>query len=264
MFRQEFKDLVNEGKVYDLGQPWHPGMPHHPLHPPFAYSMARKHGDIQYEGGGSSANDIFTLGGHTGTHMDAVGHFSKDGKLYGGIDAQGVQDDLSGLMKRSIEEIPPVIARGILLDIPRSKGLDVLEKGYPISAKDIRETMELLDLAIMPGDAVLVRTGWARFWGNPRLFNDHGGVPGIDLDAAHFLAEKGICLVGADTTACEVVPSSSLEVHVFLLVQRGIWIIEMLNLEELSREGVMEFLFIAIPLKIKGATGSPVRPIAVR
>lgn len=70
MFRPELKELITEGKIYDLGQPWHPGMPHHPLHPPFVYGLARKHGDVKYEGGGSSANDLFAFGGHTGTHLD--------------------------------------------------------------------------------------------------------------------------------------------------------------------------------------------------
>jgi kynurenine formamidase len=264
LFKPEFKDLISQGKVYDLGQPWYPGMPHHPLHPPFAYILARKHGDVLYEGGGSSANDLFALGGHTGTHLDAIGHISKDGKLFGGIEARKVQDYSKGLTKHSIEETPPIIARGILLDVPRSKDVEILNKGYPINRKDIQDTLELQGIKIQSGDVALVRTGWARYWDAPDLFNDHEGVPGISLEAAVFLTDEGIRYVGADTTACEVVPSKSLDAHVFLLAKQGIQIMEMLNLEELAREEVYTFLFIAIPLKIKGATGSPIRPIAIR
>jgi kynurenine formamidase len=264
MFRPELKELIMEGKIYDLGQPWHPGMPHHPLHPPFVYGLARKHGDVKYEGGGSSANDLFAFGGHTGTHLDAVGHISKDGELFGGLEADREQDYLRGLSRRNIEETPPIISRGILLDIPELKKVGVLEKGYPISRKDIQEAIALQGVEIKPGDVVLVRTGWARYWDNPSLFNDHEGVPGVTLEAARFLVEAGIRLTGADTTAYEVVPSKSMEVHVFLLAEQGIQIMEMLNLEELAREKVHRFVFIVIPLKIKGGTGSPIRPIAIR
>ena len=264
MFKQEFKDLIVDGKIYDLGQPFYPGIPHHPLHPPFAYVLARKHGEIRFEGGASSANDLFAFGGHTGTHLDAVGHISKNGTLFGGIDADGVQDYALGLTQKGIDETPPIVARGILLDVPRIKECHVLDKGYPIGEKDIRETLAFEGIDIRPGDVALVRTGWAQYWKNPDRFNDHGGVPGITLDAAQFLAESGISFVGADTTACEVVPSPSMEVHVFLLSERGIQIMEMLDLEALARDQVYEFVFVACPLKIRGGTASPIRPIAIR
>ena len=141
MFRPELKELITEGKIYDLGQPWHPGMPHHPLHPPFVFGLARKHGDVLYEGGGSSANDLFAFGGHTGTHLDAVGHISKSGVLFGGIEAAQEQDYLTGLSRRSIEETPPIIARGILLDIPGLKQVGVSEK---IGRASCRERVCLL------------------------------------------------------------------------------------------------------------------------
>ena len=264
MFEPELKKLIKEGKIYDLGQPWHPGIPHHPLHPPFVYGLARKHGDVRFEGGGSSANDLFAFGGHTGTHLDAVGHISQNGKLFGGLEAAQEQDYLTGLSRRSIEETPPIIARGILLDIPGLKKVEVLDKGYPISRRDIQETLAWQNIRIIPGDVVLVRTGWARYWDDPGLFNDHEGVPGVTLEAARFLAEAGVRLTGADTTAYEVVPSKSMEVHVFLLAEQGIQIMEMLNLEQLAREEVYSFVFIVIPLRIKGGTGSPIRPIAIR
>ena len=264
MFNLELKELITEGKIYDLGQPWYPGMPHHPMHPPFAYVLTKKHGAVRYEGGGSATNDLFTFGGHTGTHLDAIGHVSKEGRLFGGIEAASVQDYLMGLTKLSIEETPPIIARGILLDIPRSKQIDVLDKGFPINQKDIQETVRLEGIKIKSGDVVLIRTGWARYWDQPDLFNDPEGVPGLTLDAARFLAGEKIRLTGSDTGAYEVLPTKSLEVHVFLLAEKGIQIMEMLNLESLAREKIYSFVLVVIPLRIRGGTGSPIRPIAIR
>ena len=264
MFNLELKDLIIEGKVYDLGQPWYPGMPHHPMHPPFAYVLTKKHGAVRYEGGGSATNDLFTFGGHTGTHLDAIGHISKGGKLLGGIEAASVQDYQKGLTKLSIEETPPIIARGVLLDIPRLKEIEVLNKGYPVSKKDLQETIRLEGIKIEKGDVVLIRTGWARYWDEPDLFNDPEGVPGLTLDAAHFLAGEEIRLTGSDTGAYEVLPTKSFEVHVFFLAEKGIQIMEMLNLEDLARNKIYSFFFIVIPLRIRGGTGSPIRPIAIR
>jgi kynurenine formamidase len=264
MFKQELKDLIVDGKIYDLGQPFYPGIPHHPLHPPFAYVLARKHGEVRFEGGGSSANDLFAFGGHTGTHLDAVGHISKNGSLFGGVNAAEIQDYQRGLTRKGIDETPPIVTRGILLDVPGLKNCEVLDRGYPIGEEDIREALGVEGIDIRPGDAALVRTGWAKYWERPDRFNDHVGAPGITLDAARFLAEQGVSFVGADTTACEVVPSGSMEVHVFLLAERGIQIMEMLDLETLAREHAYEFVFIACPLRIRGGTASPIRPIAIR
>ena len=83
MLAKKMRELIVNGKVYDLGQPYHPGMPHHPNHPPFAFSLTKKHGDVMYANQVSAANDLFATGGHTGTHLDALGHISRGGKLFG-------------------------------------------------------------------------------------------------------------------------------------------------------------------------------------
>jgi kynurenine formamidase len=264
MFDPRLKDLIMEGRIYDLGQPWYPGMPHHPLHPPFAFIMARKHGDYLYEGGASSANELFTFGAHTGTHIDAVGHISSDGILFGGLRAEDVQSYRDGLKALSIEETEPVFARGVMLDVAGHKGVEVLEPAFPIDRSVIEEVMGRQGVEAGQGDVVLVRTGWARYWDDPQRFQDHRGCPGVTLDGARLLCEKGVAMVGSDTMAFEVTPTATLEVHVFLLVEKGIQIMEMLNLEELARDRVWEFLFVVIPLRIRGGTASPVRPVAVR
>lgn len=255
--------LIKSGKVYDLGQPLYPGIPHHPLHPPFGYVMARQHGDVIFSEGASSANDLFTFGGHTGTHLDAVGHISKNGKLFGGIEAKAIQDWRHGLRQRGINETMPVIARAVLFDVPGFKGVEVLDKGYPISSDDLKKTLQWANVEMQKGDVALIRTGWGAFWDDPKSFNSHKGTPGINLDAAKYLVDHGAKIIAADTTACEVVPSQSMEVHSFLLAENGIQIMEMLNLELLAKEQAYISFFVAIPLPIEGATGSPIRPIAI-
>jgi kynurenine formamidase len=115
---------------------------------------------------------------------------------------------------------------------------------------------------------VLLRTGWARFWANAGRYITGGkgtvaSSPGPELDGARWLSSKGIFAAGSDTVAFERVPAAEMPVHVHLLVESGIHIIEALNLEELSRRRVHEFVFVATPLKIRGATGSPIRPLAL-
>jgi kynurenine formamidase len=124
------------------------------------------------------------------------------------------------------------------------------------------------EVEIQNGDVVLIRTGWARFWNDAARYitGGSGAVPcgpGPELDGAHWLSKHGIFAAGSDTVAFEKVPSGSMPVHVHLLVESGIHIIEALNLEDLARDRVYEFVFVAAPLKIRGGTGSPIRPLAL-
>lgn len=257
------KRLLNYGMIYDLGHPYHIGMPHYPLHPPFAFSLTRKHGDYMYERGVSAAAEIFTTGGHVGTHLDSLGHISKEGKLYSGINVSKVQDYHTGLKRFGIDQTPPILGRGVLLDIAKLKGVTVLEGGYTITADDFEKTIAAQAVSIEKNDIVLIRTGWANYWNEPsRFVSNPDGTAGPNLEAAQWLSSKGILLAGSDTLAFEKMPSH-LPVHEFLLVQKGIQIMEMLYLEELSRDSVFEFVFMVSPLKIKGGTASPVRPIAI-
>jgi kynurenine formamidase len=257
------RNLLSEGIVYDLGQPYHVGMPHYPLHPAFLFALSRKHGDYIYEGGVSAAAEIFTTGGHVGTHLDSLGHISKGGKLFSGVMASKVQDYSTGLKKLGIDQTPPIVGRGVLLDVARFKGVKVLDADVTMTAEILERTASGQAITIERDDIVLIRTGWANYWDEPNRFvsNDQG-TPGPDLEAAEWLSSKGILLTGSDTLAFEKMPSH-LPVHQFLLVQKGIQIMEMLNLEQLSRDRVFEFLFMVSPLKIIGGTASPVRPIAV-
>lgn len=257
------RGLVTTGKVYDLGMEYFVGMPHYPTHPPFTFSLGRLHGDLPYEGGVASANCVFSTGGHTGTHMDAIGHISVRGAVFGVGDIRPWQSP-SGLAAADISQVPPVVTRGVLLDVAGWAGLPCLSPEFCIDAQVLDAVSRAQGISIEPYDAVLLRTGWIRHFGDRRKYISHQeGCPGLVEDGALWLVEKKAGFVGADTAALERTPAPSLPVHGILLAQHGIHILEVLNLEELASDGVYGFLFVASPLKIRGGTGSPIRPIAI-
>ncbi|MBM3773992.1 MAG: cyclase family protein [Acidobacteria bacterium] len=250
-------------RIYDLAQPYFTGVPHHPVHPPFLFSMTKQHGEYVGPGGNSSAAEAFALGGHVGTHIDALCHFSRDGKLYGGHSAAEAQSYDSGLRALSIDTVAPIFRRGVLLDVAGHQKTDALAVDFVVKAELLEQVARAQQVEIRSGDVVLVRTGWARFWRDPARFIHQAQGPGPDQAAARWLSGQGIFAAGSDTVAFEFVPAPSMPVHVHLLVERGIHIIECLNLEQLAAERVYTFVFAAAPLKITGATGSPIRPLAL-
>jgi kynurenine formamidase len=250
--------LPEGAKTYDLGQPYYVGMPHHPVHPPFLFGLVKQHGEYTGPAGNSSASESLALGGHVGTHIDALCHFSCGGKLYGGEEAAAVQSYTGGLRKHSIDTIAPIFRRGVLLDFAAH---GPLPQDFEITPAHLDSAAQ--GVAIRPGDVVLMRTGWAVYWDDAARFIREVRGPGPGLAGARWLSARGVFAAGSDTVAFEKVPDPSMPVHVHLLVESGIHIIECLNMEELAAAGVHEFLFVAIPLKIRGATASPIRPVAV-
>ena len=244
-------------KVYDLGQPYFTGMPHWPAHPPFLFGLTKQHGDMVGPAGNSSAADALAMGSHVGTHIDALCHFSCGGMLHGGLAVDDLQSYGGGLKKYSVDTVAPILRRGVLLDLAGAGPL----------ADDCEITPEQFEAArkteIRPGDVVLLRTGWARYFEDARKFVNETRLPGPGPAAARWLSSQGIFAAGSDTVAFEKSPVAEMPVHVHLLVESGIHIIECLNLEELAADGVSEFLFVGVPMKIRGATGAPVRPLAL-
>jgi kynurenine formamidase len=250
---------VRGRRVFDLAQPYYTGMPHHPSHPPFLYGLNKKHGDYVNPGGGSSASEALALGAHVGTHIDALCHFTCNGKLFGGEDVAGVQAYGTGLERHTVDTIEPIFRRGVLLDIPKVAGMAVLPETFVITP----EHMNSAGVEVQAGDVVLIRTGWARYWDDAKRFISEVHSPGPGLAGAHWLSERKVFAAGSDTAPFEFTPSPEMNVHVHLLVESGIHIIECLNLEELAESDAKEFLFVAAPLKIRGGTGSPIRPVAL-
>jgi kynurenine formamidase len=243
-------------------------MPVHPFHRPgYLYALHARHQD-GYEpeatGPRSGASGMIVCKEHSGTHIDALSHQSEAQLLYGGVPVAEVQTH-RGFTRLGVEEIPPIVARGVLLDLPAHFGVDDLEAGRAVTAADLRACCERKGLTISPGDVVLVRTGNGRYWDSAERYL---AGPGMAADASQWLAELGVLAVGSDNMAWDVIglvdpDHGSLPGHLILLARHGIYIIENLDLEELAAAGESQFSFICTPLKFVGATGSPVRPIAL-
>jgi kynurenine formamidase len=243
-------------------------MPQSPNHPQFSHTLPRRHGDVVRPDGGSAANDLIVMGTHVGTHIDALAHVSQDGNLHGGVDAQSASAG-GRFMEHGVHTIAPMIRQGVLLDVAAALGLDVCPPAYEITPTDLDTTVFQQRVDVFPGDVALVRSGWGRHFdeGAEAYSGKNTGVPGVGEDGARWLADKGSVAVGADTIAFERLPPkaghSLLPAHRVLLVERGIYIIEALALDELAAARIYEFTLILVPLNLVGATGSPVRPLAV-
>lgn len=256
--------VLTNSKVYDLGHPLSSETPCSPNSPGFKMALQRRHGDVVRTRGVSSASELIITGGHVGTHIDALCHASVDGKMHGGVDADSLSER-GGFSVYGAETIEPILARGVLFDVPRALGVNHLEAGYGITVDDLMRSTALRPSA---GDVALIRTGWSCHWDDPAAFVGLDvGAPGVTLDAAEWLMQVGVRAAGSDTIAFEQVSRETgiadRPVHVRLLVEGGIHILEVLDLETLAADGVAEFLFVCSPLKLVGATGSPVRPLAI-
>lgn len=262
-------DVVRGGiRLFDLGRPMFAGMPQSPNHPQFWHALPRRHGDMMRPDGGSAANDLIVTGTHVGTHIDALAHVSHNGKLHGGADA--IDAGRGGrFQQHGVHTIGPMVRRGVLLDVPRALGESECPPAYEISPRDLDAAVTAERVEVGAGDVVLIRSGWGRrFDAGPADYTGHAtGVPGVGEAGAGWLASRRVHAAGADTIAFErLAPGRGhalLPAHRVLLVEAGIYIIETLALDELAAAGAYEFTFVLVPMNIIGATGSPVRPLAV-
>ncbi len=263
--------MIEGARVFDLEQPRAEGMPIHPAHQQAGYSyLLHRHHEDEYEpeerGPRAGAAGIIICGEHTGTHIDALCHQSDGLKLYGDVPVDGKVQTSRGFARLAVEEIPPILAPGVLLDVAAKEGVDSLEPGYAVTDEDLKVCCERQGVSVEPGSVTLVHTGNARFWDEPERYL---AGPGMAASASHWLAEERVLAVGADNTAWDVPGARDPELgcllpgHLILLARHGIYIIENLRLDELAAAGYHRFLFVCTPLKLVGATGSPVRPIAV-
>ena len=172
----EFLNLLPCLRVFDLAQPYCAGMPHHPNHPPFLYGLSKRHGDYVAPGGVSSASEALALGGHAGTHIDALCHFSRDGLLHGGAEAAGAQSWTAGLSRLAVDTIAPILRRGVLLDIAGHEGVAALPEDYEITPAKLDAAAHAQRVALEPGDVALLRTGWGRYWDDAARFVDRKSV----------------------------------------------------------------------------------------
>jgi kynurenine formamidase len=262
--------IPTRGVVYDLDSGRWTGMPVHPAHAPFALTtwrtpqgvvnQAARAGDVRPWRTWST--ELVVGGMHTGTHVDALNHMScgDDNRLHGGVAANDVVGDF-GVEHAEASSIPPFVCRGVLADIAGLRGVDALPAGSLVTLDEVVEALARHELEVSPGDAVLIRTGYLSHWEDRPKAAEHAGA-GIGRDTAVYLAERGAVLVGADNDGLEQ-RSTDNPVHVELLVERGVYILELAYLDDLSRDGVHEFLFVCASPRLQGATGSFARPLAI-
>jgi kynurenine formamidase len=267
----EAKDLIAEGKVYQLGRVYEAEMPvfgkrHYSLTIP-GLPTGKPTGKNQLV-----HNDELVSAeiGQVGTQFDGLGHvgvrIGTDDVFYNGFKLSEF-GTAYGLEKLGIEKAGPFFTRGILLDIAGLKGERSLPIGYVITPEDLQKALDAAKAEIRPGDVVLIHTGHGFWWiKDNKKYSE--GEPGIGMAAAKWLTEKKVSIVGADTWAVEVVPPEDADrpypCHQWLIVRHGVHTLENLDLSELAKEKVYQFAFVFSPLRLKGATGSPGNPIAIR
>ena len=268
--------LVRTGRVFRLGQIYDSAMP---MYPGRAFSMTLKAGGIEPYGTNQvkfNTEMLATEIGQVGTQFDGLGHVGTSVRM-----ADGTQRDVfyngftweevaspAGLTKLGVENVKPIVTRGILIDIAAARGVPVLAAGTEVTLADVQAALRrqgMSEADIQPGDAILLRYGWATHWGNPAVSGTN--PPGINIEVARWIVARQAVLVGSDTYSIELDPNPDPDlaypVHQELVTRNGIHNLENMNLEELAASQVYRFMFVFTPLQIRGATGSPGQPIAI-
>jgi len=270
-------EQIASGKPYDLSVEYFVGMPswyalgdpryqYHLTHTPHGTAVddPLRVGRVMNEKV-SYTGDAVTMYTHMGTHIDALNHFGLHGEIWNGF---GVHEHVGdkGWTKAGAETIPPIVARGVLIDVAAAKGLEELPPSYRILPEDLIQALARQKTKIEPGDVVLVRTGRMKhFHADNASYMDK--PPGLGLAAARWLIEDARAMtLGADNLSLETFPVETednwIPVHTYLLAERGVPFMEVVNLEELAKDRVYTFAFIAASLKLRGASGAPLRPLA--
>ncbi len=250
--------LVREGRVYSLGTAVGGDAAAGPGRPRPALEVSH-HNDAS-PGRSGGAEEVLTMNLHTSSHIDAFSHSWYDGRLYNGHPCDVVSAE--GASRCGIGEVGAVAGRGILLDMPPLFETDCLDDGCAISPGDLDAAVRRQGVEIRAGDILLVRTGWqGRFRREGDSVRD--SFPGLAATCWQWLAQRDVSVLGADNGAVEVWPPEGKPLHHYLLRDFGIHLLEYLDLEELSADRVHEFFFVAAPLRIRGATASPVNPLAI-
>jgi kynurenine formamidase len=261
--------LVREGRVISLAHVIRRDLPVHPDRQGATHVLMVDGGDYaagaSLKGDARVADDYIAMPLATGTHLDALAHAWAGDFLYNGHPANSVRS--RGAKFCGIENVVGIFTRGVIADVAGYRGEDSLPPSHCISANELAGTLK--ETEVGPGDALLIRTGWLDP-GNVaksgiRAIQQH--QPGIGLEAAAWIADHDIALVGGDTFGIEVNPpedaTRSMPVHIALLRECGIYMMELLQLDELAASGRPDFLLVVAPMRIRGGINSPVNPLAV-
>jgi len=257
--------LIRTGEVIELGQVLDPT--NMPFFPGRQLSILTKRTNVLPQSNRRISNEEMVIGelGQIGTQFDGFSHQGIDAGFYNCFK----QDQIAtrnGFTKLGIENVGALMTRGVMIDVAAVKGVEMLPDSYEITVQDLQEALRRQNITLQMGDAIIINTGWGKLWGkdNARYMKTD---PGIGVAAAEWLAKQNPMLIGSDNWSVEVNPNPDPKigspVHQILLAVNGIHMLESLKLDELVAKRVNEFAFILQPLKLKGATGSTVAPIAV-
>jgi kynurenine formamidase len=271
---------VKAARLYDLSFLWNEQSPVLSLNPPYSFALNKTHKmthEIFGQAPGSRvswASDIMYFSGqHGAPTLDAIGHIGRDLKLHGGVDAVAATSTPGGITNNlGVESFPAdlMVNRAVLLDVARHLNggrPDPLAPEVEITAAHLDQTMKAQNVEVRPGDSLLIRTGWGRYFGteNARYLGEKS--PGPGQDAAGWIIGKKVRLAGDDTATFERRPAAYgkelFSVHMMLLADNGIYIVENANLEPLADAKAYVSMLVITPLRIQGATGSPLRAIAI-
>ena len=271
---------LKSARVFDLSFTWSDQSPVLNLNPPYSFALNRTHkmtheifGQVPGSRVSWASEIMFFSGQHGAPTIDAIGHIGRDLKLHGGVDAVAATSTPGGIgANLGIDSFPVdlMINRGVFLDVARhvaAGAADPLPPGYEITAKHLDDTAKAQGVEVRKGDSVLIRTGWGQYFGkdNARYLGEQS--PGPGQDGAKWIIGKGARLAGDDTATFEKRPAAYgkelFSVHMMLLTDNGIYIVENMNLEPLSAAKAYTVALVITPLKIQGGTGSPLRALAV-
>ena len=200
-----------------------------------------------------------------GTQIDGLGHFGIDHRYYNGNTITDIFAP-EGLKKFATHALPPIVTRGIVLDMAGQASTDVMAEGTLITVEDLQGALDTTGLTLAEGDVVLLHTGWLDLIGSePDRFA--AGEPGIDGAGAAWLAEQGVVAVGADTWGLDAVPHPDglvFPAHQELLAKNGVYILENMATGQLVEDGVTEFMFVLGQPRFEGAVQSMINPVAIR
>lgn len=263
---QRAASLVTLGRTISLAQPLSARTPFPPHRAGVQHFMGRSGGDYaagaRRPGGFQFAEDTLLMPAHIGTHIDALCHAWHDDQLYNGFSSNGTRST-TGAARCGIDKMGPIVTRGVLLDVTEGPG-QPLAMGTAVTRANLEAAAARTGVSVERGDVVLIRTGWIEsMLSNPNYFD---GEPGIDVEAARWLADAGVAVIGCDNYAVEAIPFPAgqvFPVHQLVIRGYGIALLEGLVLAPLAQAGGTEFLFVAAPLPIVGGTGSPLVPLAI-
>lgn len=269
--------LIKRGQIYDLARTLEQGMPAPDFHGGF-YANVNYTPDLGEEwhrvhfgevtNGYSAANMRISMSDQSGTHIDGLNHVSVkvDGRYltYGGTPFADILTTF-GTTQLGIERMPPLVTRAVMIDVATDQGVDEFPIGYAIQPEELDRALDQQGTEIHEGDAVLVRCGWGRHWDDPVKYME--GEPGVGRACGEWAVERGVVAWGMDNFGIDAIPfetpGEALPIHIEMLLKKGIRLLENLDLDELAQDRVYEFCLVVAPLKIRGATGSPIRPFAM-